>query len=86
MAEGSTASAAELAQQRFKELNLPEDVLAQYRKRFDALDLNKDGIVELREFAAVSRVFGYNLSRDEIMVSGQWSAFRTMMTNSVTPL
>jgi len=60
-------SAAELNEQRFKELNLQEDVLAQYRKRFDALDLNKDGIVELREFAAVSRIFGYNLSKDAIM-------------------
>ena len=50
-------------------LNLSSDELNNYRRRFAALDLNKDGIVELREFVAVSKVFGYKLSKEEILVS-----------------
>jgi len=60
-------AAQENARQLVDTMNLPPEVLARYRKKFDALDLNKDGIVTLREFASVSKVFGYNLSREEIL-------------------
>lgn len=66
MAE-SAAATMEAAYVRLIELNLPAELLAQYRRKFDALDLNKDGIIEFREFATVSRVFGYSLSRQEIL-------------------
>jgi len=60
-------AAQENARELVGSMNLPPEVLARYRKKFDALDLNKDGIVTLREFASVSKVFGYNLSREEIL-------------------
>jgi len=60
-------AAQENARQLVETMNLQPDVLARYRKKFDALDLNKDGIVTLSEFASVSKVFGYNLSREEIL-------------------
>lgn len=46
--------------------NLSQQDLAKYKKRFDAIDLNKDGIITVREMAAVSKVFGYKLSLDEL--------------------
>jgi len=46
--------------------NIPVPVLEKYKKRFDAIDLNKDGKISLREFAAVGRVFGYDLSYEEL--------------------
>ena len=55
---------------------LPQDVspevLAAYKRKFDAIDLNKDGLIELREMAAISRVFGYKLSIDELRVRVRW--------------
>ena len=48
--------------------NLPPALIAKYRKRFDAFDLNKDGIVTLREMATVAKVLGYKLTKEEIMV------------------
>ena len=75
----TSASEAGEAQDRAREhvsaMNLPPDLLAKYRKKFDALDLNKDGIVTLREFASVSKVFGYNLTREEILVRSAYSVF-----------
>lgn len=53
-------------QEKVAQLNLTVDELSSYRRRFAALDLNKDGIVELREFVAVSKVFGYRLTKEEI--------------------
>lgn len=49
--------------------HLPIQVLEKYKKRFDAIDLNKDGKITLREFAAVGRVFGYDLSYEELQVN-----------------
>ena len=57
------------AAQQVAALNLSPTVLAAYRKKFDAFDLNKDGIITRREFLAVSKVFGYSLTSEEIMVS-----------------
>jgi calmodulin len=45
---------------------LPPQVLNAYRKRFDAIDLNKDGIITLREIATVGKVFGYKLTKPEL--------------------
>ena len=69
MAETEASRARQLALSRLAPLNIAQDQMARYVKKFDAFDLNKDGIVSLREFAAVSRVFGYNLTRDEVLVS-----------------
>ena len=49
-------------------MNLSPAVMAAYRKKFNAFDLNKDGIITRREFLAVSKVFGYSLTSEEIMV------------------
>ena len=49
--------------------DLTSEQLSAFRKKFDAIDLNKDGVIELREMAAISRVFGYRLSLDELRVS-----------------
>jgi Ca2+-binding EF-hand superfamily protein len=46
----------------------PEE-LAAYKKQFIAIDLNKDGLITPREFATVSKVCGYKLEKEEIMVS-----------------
>ena len=53
--------------------NIPVPVLEKYKKRFDAIDLNKDGKISLREFAAVGRVFGYDLSYEELQVGWQFT-------------
>ncbi len=60
---------AEEARQKLAELNLSPQMIAQYRRKFNVLDLNKDGVVNLREFAAISRVLGYKFAREEIVVS-----------------
>ena len=52
----------------FQALNLAPDVVARYQRRFNAIDLNKDGVITLREMAAVSKVFGYKLSIEELGV------------------
>ena len=49
--------------------NEGEDVAAIYRRKFNTFDLNKDGVISVREFAAVSRVMGFKLSRQDILVS-----------------
>ena len=49
--------------------DLTSEQISAFRKKFDAIDLNKDGVIELREMAAISRVFGYRLSLDELRVS-----------------
>jgi Ca2+-binding EF-hand superfamily protein len=64
----ATDNHQELARQQVAALNLTPEQLNQYHKKFDAFDLNKDGIISLREFAAVSKVFGYHLSKEEILV------------------
>lgn len=61
------AAAQEKARMIVESMNLPPDLLTRYRRKFNALDLNKDGIVTLREFASVSKVFGYNLTKEEIL-------------------
>lgn len=58
----------EIARQQVAALNLTTEQLNQYHRKFDAFDLNKDGIISLREFAAVSKVFGYHLTKEEILV------------------
>lgn len=49
-------------------LNLPAEEIESYKRKFKAFDLDKDGVLSIREFATVSRVFGYKLSREEILV------------------
>jgi len=48
-------------------LNLSPAVLAAYRKKFETFDLNKDGLITRREFMAVSKVFGYHLTNEELV-------------------
>jgi Ca2+-binding EF-hand superfamily protein len=62
------ASPADIAREKVAALNLTAEQTAQYRRKFDSFDLNKDGVISLREFAAVSKVFGYHLTKDEILV------------------
>ena len=57
------------ARAKLKEMNISADLVEQYRRRFNVLDLNKDGVVNLREFAAISRVLGYKFSKEEVLVS-----------------
>jgi Ca2+-binding EF-hand superfamily protein len=66
MAE-SYKRANEISAQRLAELNLSPEEQARYKKKFDSFDLNKDGMIDLREFQAVSKIFGYTLGRDEIL-------------------
>lgn len=73
----NTEASAEVAK-----LNLSPAMKAAYKKKFDAFDLNKDGIITRREFLAVSKVFGYSLTSEEIMVS----AFCSPSSISLIPL
>ena len=54
--------------EKLKELNISDEQLAVYKRRFNVLDLNHDGVINLREFAAISRVLGYKFSKEEILV------------------
>ena len=56
------------AQEKVLAMGASPELMHQYKKKFDVLDLNKDGVVSLREFAAVSRVLGYKFTRDECKV------------------
>ena len=56
------------AEAQVARLNLTPEEMDSYRKKFNAFDLNKDGVITMREFAAVSKVFGYKLSKKELMV------------------
>jgi len=62
------AQAIETARQKVAAMNLTPEQLSQYQRKFDAFDLNKDGTISLREFATVGKVFGYHLTKDEILV------------------
>ena len=59
---------------------IPDPVLQQYKKRFDAIDLNKDGIITIREMATVGKVLGYKLSTDELFVSARANRIRDKMS------
>ena len=59
---------------------IPDPVLQQYKKRFDAIDLNKDGIITIREMATVGKVLGYKLSTDELFVSARPNRIRDKMS------
>ena len=59
-------------------LNLSAEDMEAYRKKFNAFDLNKDGVISMREFAAVSKVFGYKLSKIELMVSASFLVVRVI--------
>ena len=50
------------------DLQLPPEEIAKFRRKFDAIDLNKDGIITLREMYMISRVFGYHLTLEELQV------------------
>ncbi|XP_013415053.1 calmodulin-alpha [Lingula anatina] len=43
-----------------------EKQLAKYRALFNLYDINKDGTVSVKELAAVSKKFGYNLDKQQI--------------------
>ena len=47
---------------------IPDPVIQAYKRKFDAIDLNRDGIITIREMATVSKVFGYKLATEELMV------------------
>ena len=49
--------------------NEGQDVLNAYKKKFDAFDLNRNGLISMREFAAVSMRSGYKMSKEDIIVS-----------------
>ena len=49
--------------------NEGQDVLASYKAKFDAFDLNRNGIISMREFAAVSMRSGFKMSKEDIIVS-----------------
>ena len=66
--------------EQFVALNLSPEEMESYQKKFKAFDLDKDGILSIREFAAMSKVFGYKLSKEEIMVSSLIS-FLTYLIN-----
>lgn len=67
MATAEADNVQEIARQKVAALNLTQEQILQYQKKFNAFDLNRDGVISLREFAAVSKVFGYHLTRDEIL-------------------
>ena len=48
--------------------DLPRDIYVMYKKKFDNFDINKDGIISVAEFTAVSKIFGYSLTNDDIRV------------------
>ena len=60
----------------FQSLNLSPAILAKYQRRFNAIDLNKDGVITLREMAAVSKVFGYKLTIPELAVSDLYGCIK----------
>ncbi|KAI0209291.1 hypothetical protein LSAT2_006013 [Lamellibrachia satsuma] len=47
--------------------NEGQDVLNAYKKKFDAFDLNRNGIISMREFAAVSMRSGFKMSKEDII-------------------
>ena len=47
---------------------LPDPIIQAYKRKFDAIDLNRDGIITIREMATVGKVFGYKLATEELMV------------------
>ena len=53
---------------RLADLNLSQEDIERYRRKFNAIDLNKDGIITLREMYAISKVMGYRMSIHELMV------------------
>ena len=54
--------------ERLSDLNLSAEDLATYRRKFNTIDLNKDGKITLRELFTISRVFGYKFTVDELRV------------------
>jgi Ca2+-binding EF-hand superfamily protein len=54
-------------QQQVVELGLTREEIYQYKRRFAAFDRNRNGFVDLREFVAVSKAFGYKVSKEDIL-------------------
>ena len=48
--------------------DLTPEELERYRKKFDLFDRNKDGIIGMREFQAVSKVMGFRMLPEELEV------------------
>merc|ERR1712141_612293 len=44
-----------------------DEQIARYKKMFDDLDLNKDGLLEPEELAALSKGLGYRLPKDQVL-------------------
>ena len=53
---------------RLSDLNLSTEDIITYRRKFNTIDLNKDGKITLRELFTISRVFGYKFTVDELRV------------------
>lgn len=53
---------------RLADLNLSPAELASFRRKFDVIDINKDGAITLRELFTISRVFGYKFTVEELTV------------------
>lgn len=50
-----------------KSINLPDDEVAELKEVFDMYDLNKDGVISIRELGTVMRRFGHNLTEADIL-------------------
>lgn len=46
-----------------------EEQIARYRRAFNMFDINKNGVLEAQELAAVAKVLGYKLPKEQIFVS-----------------
>lgn len=44
-----------------------DDDIAELKEAFDMYDLNKDGVISIRELGTVMRSFGHNLSESDIL-------------------
>ena len=55
--------------EKLSDLNLSVEEITTYRRKFNTIDLNKDGKITLRELFTISRVFGYKFTVDELKVT-----------------
>ena len=45
-----------------------EEETVRYKRVFNVFDINKDGVIDAKELAAVAKVLGYDVNKDKIMV------------------
>ncbi len=61
--------------QRLADLNLSAEEIARFRRKFNAIDIKKDGKITLRELFSISRVCGYKFTVEELTVCDSASFF-----------